>query len=227
MSQTNLKLTRGQIMTEGLGRAGRPDLISEARLWLNLFLETQYDNQDHEWLLKYVDKRPLVMGDTLPTDYVRMKTITVTPNRLQMRLVEADEWESIRANAGFDFGVTTTGTSRICYIDQATSLIYFWPTPPTAGPGQLVYNYYYYFFPVLPEIADGAHDTDIPVWGLTNDILIEQIYVRALNWNDDLRYKDEKENVMDLLNKSKMNSRDLRAGSPRFKLGRCHKRHRF
>lgn len=227
MSQTNLKLTRGQIITEGLGRAGRPDLSSEARLWLNLFLEKQYLNQDHEWLLKYIFGRSLVEGDTLPSDYVRMKTLDATPNRIPIRLVEADQFESIRANTNVQVAATPTGTPRYAYIDQTLALIHFFPLPPTTPTATLTYNYYYYYFPALPDPTNSGTDSQVPIWGLTNDILIEEIYVRALNWNDDLRFKEEKDNVQKLLNDSKMNSRDLRAGSPKFKLGKSFVRRRF
>lgn len=224
MSQKNLQLTRGQIITEGLGRAGRPDLLSEARLWLNLFLESQYLNQDYEWLLKYVQSRPLIEGDTIPADYVRMKTLDATPNRIPIKLVEADEFEARRANSNIAVAPTPTGTPRYAYIDEATNLIHFFPLPPTTPTALITYNYYYYYFPALPDPSDAATDSQVPMWGLSNDILIESIYVRTLNWNDDLRFKEEKDNVTKILNDSKMNSRDLRAGSPRFKLGKNFRR---
>lgn len=226
MSQTNLALTRLQIMNEGLGKAGRPDLLSEARLWLNLFLEAQYLNQDYEWLVKRIDSRAMVEGDTLPSDYVRMKNLTVTPQRLPMQLVEEDQYENL-LRGYVNVSASNYGTPRYAYIDQNLALIHFVPVPFPAGPSQLVYNYGYYYFPSLPEVADNAHDSDVPKWGLSNDILVQEIYTKALNWNDDERYGPEKEDVKKMLNDSKMNSRDLRAGSPRFKLGKCHRGNRF
>lgn len=224
MSQKNLQLTRLQIITEGLSRAARPDLTSNGRLWLNLFLEKQYLNQDHEWLVKEVSNRIMVNGDTLPADYVRMKTMTVTSNRIPMRVIEADEYEWLRRAYGTP-GQLSTGNPNVAYIDEVNNVIYFVPLPSTVIIP--VYNYFYYFFPTLPDPTTSAGDSEVPAWGLSNDILIEEIYVRALNWNDDERYEREKENVKVLLNESKMNSRDLRAGSPRFKLGKCHVRKRF
>lgn len=225
MSQTNLQLTRGQIITEGLGRAGRPDLLVNARLWLNLFLEKQYLNQDYEWLVKEIDNQTLIEGASIPEDYVRMKTITATPNRLPVLLVEADEYEWRRRGTSNGPAIITYGTPVIAYIDQAKDEIHFWPLPPVMTP--LTYNYFYYYFPELPDPTNPSNDTMVPMWGQSNDILIEEIYVRALNWNDDDRYEKEQNNVKKLLDESKMNSRDLRAGSPRFKLGKCHRRRRF
>ena len=39
-------MTRLQIIQEALNLANRTDLLSEARLWLNNFLDGQYRNQD-------------------------------------------------------------------------------------------------------------------------------------------------------------------------------------
>lgn len=226
--ESNLGLTRGQIITEGLGRAGRPDLASNARLWLNLFLEKNYTGQDYEWLLKEVDNRIAVEGDPLPSDYERMKVITMTPNRIPVKLVEADEYEWLRRGYGFpQYTTQTFGTPNWAYIDQTLGLIHWVPLPPTGAGQQVVYNYFYYYFPTLPDPTNPSLDSLIPVWGLDNTILITEIYTRALQWSDDLRYAQEKDAVKTLLDESKMNSRDLRAGSPRFKLGKSHKRRRF
>lgn len=226
MSQTNIGLTRLQIMNEGLGRAGRPDLLSEARLWLNLFLEKQYLSQDYEWLLKNVDNRLCVNGDTLPSDYIRMKTITVTSNRLPVKLVEADEYEWLRRGYGFDQTTSQqNGTPNWAYIDQNANLIYFLPVPPSSN--SVYYNYFYYSFPTLPDPTSSSGDSQVPKWGETTDILIQAIFARALQWLDDDRAPVEINNVKALLTDSRINSRDLRAGSPRFKLGKCHRRGRF
>lgn len=219
--------SRGRIIQTGLERANRTDLLPQARYWLNNFLDRMYLDQDFEWLLKYVYGRTLVNGDTLPTDYTRMKTVTVTNQRIPMQLVEADQWEYLQRGWSFPQDVSGNGTPNFCYIDQSTSLIYFFQIPQSA-PTNLTYNYYYYYYPTLPDAANPTTDTQIPIWGrLSSEPLIQEIYARALEYQDDLRAKDELDKVLVMVNLTKQNSRDLRAGSPRFKLGKCHPKRRF
>jgi hypothetical protein len=223
-----MSLTRGQIITTGLAQANRPDLVSNARLWLNIFLERCYRDQDFEWLLKEIDNRSCVEGDTLPSDYRAMKVITATTNRLPIKIIQADEYEWVRR--GVNFSQLTSnqfGTPVYAYLDLANQLIHFWPLPPVGG-NAIVYNYFYYFIPTLPDPTTSGGDSSVPVWGpLSYQVLIQEIYARALEYQDDTRAAKELERGQQMLDETKRNSRDLRAGSPRFKLGKCHVRSRF
>jgi hypothetical protein len=208
-----MELTRGQIIAEGLSQAGRPDLLSNGRLWLNQFLEDQYENQDWRFLIKTAKGLTVSQGGDLPSDYRAAVSATVGPtvtNQSRLELVAADhfhELERINDNGG---------QPEFAWPDKLEKKIFYHPIPV----GTYVYNLRYYHIPVLPSITDAGADNLEPVWDAPKGILIQAIYVKALEYNDDNRFPKEEQKLMKLVSDHKINSHDLRAGKHRLKWGK-------
>jgi hypothetical protein len=212
------EISRGDIITEGLNKAGRPDLVSDARLWLNLFLEEQYTNQDWNWLTKSDSSLAVVQGGTLPFDYRSAKSATVGEAGRITRLSvidNPDEWDQFRMTIGQSVGVP-----QKVYIDVANRTYEFAPAPSSGQTWTLSY----YFIPELPDHNDPTTDNLIPVWGLNSRILSEEIKAQAMEYNDDTRQDKAAEIVMKKLETAKMNNHDKRAGSSRLTMGKNFKK---
>lgn len=206
-----MALTRAQIMAEGLAQAGRSDLIVQARLWLNMFLERMYLNQDFAWLLKSTTLTP-AQGVSLPTDYRSAKAAMI--GTLPILVVEVEEY-SLNHNAS-----TQAGTPDKMYVDLLNKTAYFSPSPSSG----LVLYLDYYHKPVLPDHTDSGTDSLSPLWRLGDHILTQAVYIKALEYNDDLRFKDEDQKLNSMIAEAKMNSIDSRAGRARLKFGKSFKR---
>lgn len=211
-------ISRGDIISEGLSKAGRPDLVNDARLWLNLFLEEQYNNQDWSWLVKTEPSLAVVQGGTLPSDYrsAKVARITSDQNDQPLKVIEdADEWDYVQNLAGNGSGVPT-----YMYVERSTGLYYFAPAPA----GILTLKLSYYFLPTLPNHTDPTSDSEIPVWGLPFRILTDHIKAEAMEYNDDVRQDKAMSGVDKKLADAKMNNHDKRAGRHRLKLGKSFKK---
>jgi hypothetical protein len=217
-----LDLTRGQIIRQGLEKAARPDLITDARLWLNLFLEEMYYNQDWDWLVKSADSLVVTQGGELPGDYRSSKSAVLVTNNntsdIDNELVivsNAAEWDDIeRGNAG------SVGTPKYMYVDRNEEKFYFSPAPESG----LTFNLKYYHIPEIHDHEDVNNDDARIKWGLPYSILIDQIKAMAMEYNDDTRQDKSMQMIDKKLNEYKVNSHDRRAGRTRIPLGKSFKK---
>lgn len=216
-----MALTRSQIIAEALSQIGRTDLTSNARLWLNLFLEKVYKTQDWAWLVKDGGTLSLTDGGSVPSDYWKLKGGNVFNSNGdyvgQVRQVTADEWIQLKQSKA-----TSSGTPIYLYVDEDARTFNLWPTPDTT----YTWNPFYYYLPTLPTHSDNTGDAATPKWGLNDEVLIRAVQLKALYYNDDQRYKDEEQILITELVQAKMNSGDFKAGSHKLKLGKSF-RNRF
>lgn len=213
-----LELTRGEIITEALSQAGRPDLISNGRLWLNLFLEDQYTNQDWPWLIKTALGQAVVQGGAIPTDYRSAVSATVgrtVTNQQRLDLIKAAQFNELEGR-----GTQIGGTPEFVWIDRLTRTANFYPLPSASVQEPLVWNLRYYHIPDIPASNDTTADNKEPLWEPNKHILIQAVYVKALEYNDDVRFDKELERLTGMLQNHKMNSHDLRAGKNRLTFGK-------
>lgn len=214
MSQ--LVLTRLEIIEEGLNIAGRPDLLSSARLWLNLFLEQQYMNQDWAWLVKTAAGLGVTDGVSFPTDYRAGKSgVLVSPTGTQSAIDVIDRPE-VYDSARMSLDTSTAGQPSLVYANHDLRKFYFLPPPDQSYTWELKY----YYIPELPDSSDDAADEDTVKWGLPMQILIDHIKMRAYEYNDDQRYGPTKQEIQGDIGAAKANNHDRRAGPSRIQMGR-------
>lgn len=208
-------LTRGQIITEGLSRAGRSDLVSDARLWLNLFLEKVYMNQDFKWLEKSVSGLALSQNYDLFDDYRAIIAISLGTNRSPLTQVfTADEWDYVKG------GNSNASTPTHFFINEIDDVIEFYPAPASG----LTFNASYYRMPSLPDHEDPNSDDESPFWKLPTEILIEAIKMYAMDYNDDVRFDAQEQRLFAKIAEARLNAQDNRASHGRFKLGKSFKK---
>lgn len=204
-------MTRRQILDAGLELAGRKDLLSQGRTWLNLFLERQYMTYDWPWLIKTSADLPVSEGQALPDDYLRMKSLVLIDNGQETPLetITADQFDDVRRQED------QVGNPIMVYLDQSDKTIHYWPLPIRPFTYRLRYFY-------MPELLDLSvtDDNSEPTWGEMDDILVHAIYVRALQHLDDARYGNESQALMAMLSEAKMNSVDRRAGKSKIPFGK-------
>ncbi len=212
---SSLQLTRAAIIAEGLALAGRPDLTADARLWLTLYLEKQYFNQDFDWLVKITTGITVANGTAIPTDYRASRSATLvdtaTSSRSEVQvLVNKADFDNRRVGLG-----SSTGLPRFAYVDHNLRTWTFLPSPVS---GYTMDLHYYY----IPDISDftSATDTAVPKWGLPMEILVDHIKARAMEYNDDARQDAAMGGVEKSVTAAKFNNQDKRAGSSRFALGK-------
>lgn len=213
-----MSFTRGQIITEGLSQAGRQDLTSNARLWLNLFLTKMYKNQDYIWMIKTSDGLVLTQGCSFPSDFLRNHSDNIVINGAgnvrELEFITADKYDyQLRFSQ-------SAGLPRMVYPNHDVRQFLFWPLPNAA----YTFNLKYYYLPTLPDPTDAATDSQVPKWDDDISILIQHIYKKALQYNDDARYKEAKDEEVDMIRDSKMNSFDLRSGQNKLRLGSIFRR---
>jgi hypothetical protein len=210
-----MALTRLQIITEGLSRAGRSDLTSDARLWLNLFLQKVYWTQDFKWLEKKVTDLSLTQNYTIFSDYRAMTSASVGANRVAMKQVDTlDEWMALTSSEAED------GVPTHFYVNQIDGVIEFFPAP-TQG---LTWNATYYHIPTIPTHTSDAGDGASPLWKLPEEIMIEAIKMYALDYNDDERFEKQEQRLFAKIAEARLNAQDSRASHGRFKLGKSFKK---
>lgn len=214
-----LGLTRAQIIAQGLALAGRPDLTSDARLWLSMFLEDMYLNQDFEWLLRLETAIAVADGTSVPADYRASKSaIIYAPNGSPSpitALTKNDEIDSKKLElAG------STGQPLYFYVDQYHRKLYFLPQPDQAYTMDLRY----YFVPEIGDFDSDFCDDDVPTWQLPFSILVDHVKARAMEYNDDQRQEGAATGVRNKIMESKTNNHDRRAGPSRMQLGKRFKK---
>lgn len=210
-----LQLTRLQIITEGLALAGRPDLLSDARIWLNLFLERMYMNEDFDWLVKAVTGIVVTDGTAIPTDYRASKSATLIHSNGSRAPIQV-----LANKADYDYrrlslGTNVTGSPMFAYVSHDLRTWSFLPTPN----GSYTMDLFYFYVPDLSDIT-ATIDSNVPKWGLPQEILIDHIKSRAMEYNDDARQDAADGKVDKAITAAKFNNQDKRAGSSRFPMGK-------
>jgi hypothetical protein len=216
-----IQLTRIQIINEGLDRAGRPDLLSQGRLWLNLFLDKIYQNQDYHWLVKSSGSLSATQDSALPTDYRAAVSATFgdpgqeKPIDILWDAAEFDNRKNLLQSGAVDI-------PQFVYIDQVTKTVKF--LPPALG-GK-TWNLQYYHVPTIPTHLNSSGDNQVPVWGAPMSILTDAIFQKALEYNDDQRQGPAFQTLQGEIIENKKNNHDRRAGKSRLKMGKSF-RNRF
>lgn len=216
-----IDLTRGQIIEDGLDRAGRLDLRAQGRLWLNLFLEKIYHNQDYHWLIKDAGDLPATQNQDVPLDYRAAANATfgapgnVLPLTILWDVVEFDAHRNLLDS-------TPVSRPQFVYIDHITRKIVFLPVADSTQ----VWNLKYYHLPDLPDFNDPNTDNDIPLWRAPFSILTDAIFQKALEFNDDTRQQASANDLKVEIAENKKNNHDRRAGKSRLKMGKSF-RNRF
>lgn len=208
-------MTRLQIIQEALNRANRQDLLSEGRLWLNMFLEGQYRNQDWPFAMKK-STLSVVEGGAIPTDYLRARSAQLIDgsNRQDILFLTPEQYDyHRRANV-------TTGKPLKVFVDQYLGTFNWIQIPDQAYSFELRY----YFMPTLPDPYSPIGDSETPLWKVDDDVLIQAVYVRALEYDDDARFDKEDQRLKEMLRESKLNSPDFRATNNKIKLGKSYRR---
>ena len=207
-------LTRGQIVQTGIERAGRGDLLADGRRWLNLFLQSQYKNEDWNWLIKS-GSLTTVDGQSIPSDYDRMKYLKLISNgsRIELEQLDVNEFEYQKVANNY------TGQPKYYYIDELNRSIYFWPMPDQSYSLELQY---YHMPDFLEETA--GDDSDEVVWGEGENILVQAVYVDTLQFLDDARFLNELKVLENMIGNSKLNAHDRRGGKHRIPLGRSFRK---
>ncbi len=215
-----LDLTRGEIIEAGLDLAGRPDLTAQARLWLNLFFEDVYMNQDFDWLIKTLDGQSLSDGMAIPTDYRAAKSAILTaPNGGYAPIVITNDVEDYDVRRDPN---TTDSTPLKIFVDHDQRKFFLVPGPATGYTLDLKY----YYIPTLPDYTDTTTDTGTVKWGLPTHIIIDFVKAMAMEYNEDSRQANAFQTVMGKITAAKVNSKDSRAGSSRLKFGKSFRRRR-
>lgn len=199
--------TRGDLITGGLEQAGRPDLKPEARLWLNLFLDQVYKDQDFDWLIKAVE---ITNNSPFPDDYRAARVAKIGTRQVRLTTNE-DEW-AMRAATG------VRGETNLIFADHNDRKFYFYPENAS------VCSLRYFYLPTLPDHTDPDTDLESVKWGLSHQILFDFIYYRALEYNDDSRAPEAFQKAMAQVVQSKMNNHDRRAGSSKMALGKSFRK---
>lgn len=213
-----MELTRGEIIQEGLDRAGRLDLIESGRLWLNLFLEKIYKTQDYHWLIKDSGDLSAANGVSIPKDYRAAKSATIGQNGNESRLEliwDAQEYDALKHLAD-----STATIPSYVYLDQQAKTATFLPTPA----GSLIWQLKYFYMPTLPDHRDSDTDGLIPVWEASFDILVDAIKQRAYEYNDDTRQTAARQELTQDVATDKMNNHDRRAGRSTLRMGKSFRR---
>ena len=217
-----LALTRLQIITEGLSLAGRPDLLASARLWLSMYLEEMYLNQDFEWLVKWATGLSAANGVSIPTDYRAAKSaVLVHPNGATTpisMLSKPDEYDEKRLSMG-----ETSGQPQYGFVNPQDRKFYFLPSPDQAYTLDLKY----YYVPDIGGVEDDTDDDTVPTWRLPSSILVDHIKSRAFEYNDDQRQEGATKMVLDKVAQAKFNNHDRRAGPSRLPMGKRFTKRRF
>lgn len=215
-----LTLTRTQIITEGLSQAGRSDLTSNARLWLNLLLEEVYSTQDFDWLVKTNDSFAFSQGVAFPSDYRSAKSaVIVTPSDSEAAVEifsNAAEYDYKRLSISSD----TEGQPEFIYANHDERKFYALPAPDQSYTLKLKY----FYIPTLPDHTDSGTDSQTVKWGLPYKILIDYIKAMAFEYNDDSRQDAAFNAVMQRIAQGKMNNQDRRAGNSRMAFGKSFRK---
>ncbi len=215
-----LDLTRGELIEAGLSLAGRPDLTADARLWLNLFFEDMYMNQDFDWLVKRLDGQSLSDGMAIPDDYRAAKSAMLNSPDGSIRPIQiiqdVEEYDLHRDPN------STDSTPQKIYVDHDQRKFYLMPGPASGYSLDLKY----FYMPDLPDSTDADTDDETVKWGLPSHIIIDFIKAMAFEYNEDSREGEAFQKVIARVALSKMNSKDSRAGSSRLKWGKSYRRRR-
>lgn len=214
-----INLSRGDIITDALDIAGRPDLVSQARLWLNLYLEEIYYNQDMYWTLKSTSLS-VANGLSFPSDYRSAKSAQIVDSnnsRADIEIIDdSAHWQNLKKA----FATTESGMPQYALADELNRQFQFLPSPRSG----LTLDLSYYSVPSLPDHTDAATDLLVPVWKMPTQILIDKIKVKAMEYNDDDRFDKAEQKQEQTFAMAKMNNHDRRGGPSRLQMGKRFKK---
>lgn len=162
---------------------------------------------------------PVIQGSTIPTDYLRARdgSLLYGTQKIPVFFMTPEQYdEATRAH------VTTAVPNKV-YVDEYARTFTWVPTPAQVYTLSLRY----YFMPDMPDPYTPIGDSEIPLWQTDVEILIQAVYIRALQYDDDARYDKEYDKLYGMegmIAKAKMNNADFRAGSSKIKLGKSFRR---
>lgn len=159
---------------------------------------------------------PVIQGSTIPTDYLRARDATLIQGsqRRPVLLLTPEQFDQDRRN-GYNVSIPVK-----VYVDQYARTFTWIPAPAEVYTLSLRY----YFMPELPDPYTPIGDDDEPLWATDDEILIQAVYVRALQYDDDSRYDKESERLMMMIRDARTNNPDFRAGTSRIKLAKSFRR---
>jgi len=190
--------TRGQILQQGLEKAGNTKIRSLARSQLNRILESIY--AQWEWPFLY-DRAQVTLSTAgtaaLPTTFLKFAdefSCQITPAGPTGRYHPIPLIDLLTMNRIHD-GVSQTSIPRYITVEASQTRLIAWPMPVEAIPLELYYKY-------LPGDVDAsdanapAYDADIPVFpfGMTLALAIE---VWALNYDQNVMVAAQRQRDLD------------------------------
>lgn len=180
------QLTANQIITQALEQAGNPTLTTLAQTWLNNILDRLYEDSRWPWQEKSLTA-VLPAGSTvitLPGDFLDLWNTQglkvsdqITGATHSLLLLSHDEYDVITAPL-------TTGTPT--HFEFTYSVGAGWRPFPTPDK-DYDYTLRYKFRPARVTNFDAT--VSFP----NDDLLVQAVYVRALQHEDDARYPAEAE----------------------------------
>ena len=205
-------------MTEALSQTGRSDLLSNARLWLNLFLDKIYNVQDWNFLKTNSGIVSLVQGGSSPAGYKKLSSANLLYQGYVQREITSFNGDG-EYQAYLRMG-TVVGQPQKVYIDKQANTFNFWPPPDYSYQWQ----YFAFITPTLPDPTDSSGDSVIPLWPMASNDLIEAVQLKCLYYQDETRYKDEEAKLIKSITDSKTNQFDSQGGNNTMKLGKKFRR---
>ena len=162
---------------------------------------------------------PVIEGSSLPADYLRARdgSLLYGTQKIPVFFLTPEQYD-----AATRAGASPSVPNRV-YVDENARTFNWVPVP--AGTYTLSLRYYY--MPAMPDPYTPIGDSDVPLWQTDVEILIQAVYVRALQYDDDARYDKEEDKLYGregMIARAKMNNADFRAGSSKIKLGKSFRR---
>jgi hypothetical protein len=172
-------LTANQIISEALTLAGNPSLTTIAQEWLNNILDRLYE--DFRWpFLQKIATGNVDSSNALPADFSDLwnreglKVIDTTGNMTSLNVIQADQYDLLT-------NPSLPGAPTDALFDLNTLTWAPYPLPNTP----FTYSLRYKYKPARVTNFDA-------VVTFPNDaLLVQAVYVRALQHEDDARYDVE------------------------------------
>lgn len=186
-----MALTRIQIVDLALSQAGLDSSFQgTARLWLNVILEKKATHQNLLFYQKTADV-PFVadqLAYTLPADFLRVDT------QVYFLSQSGQQGNAIPVREKYTFSQYRTngqGYPTVCYIDMEDGTIVFNSAPNQVNGSQFRMPYYRKPDQYSLDDTDDAVVVDNPdQW-----TLIQELVAMALEFRDDERYMQKKQEV--------------------------------
>ena len=162
---------------------------------------------------------PVIQGGFIPDDYLRSRDahLNYGTNKVPITVLTPEQYDQATR-----MGVSTSIPTKV-YVDHYARTFTWVPAPSES----FSFSLRYYFMPVLPDPYTPIGDSEEPLWEADLEVLIQAVYIRALQFDDDARYDKEEQKLYGergLLVQAKMNLPDFRATNNRIKLGKSFRR---